>query len=314
MRFVGSDHQEEIKKILKRYQLRPNDLLGQNFLWDQSVIEKIVQTADIKAGDNILEIGPGIGNLTKQLAKKAEYVLAVEKDRKFFQILKDQLGQYLIEGEYQAKLTDATEAAKNYGKHGQSDRFNGKEYGNVELVFSDILQFNFQERFKKEYKVVANIPYYLTAKIIQTFLSANNKPKTIVLLVQKEVAERIVAGPGELNVLAISVQLYGQPKIIEYVGKEKFFPEPKVDSTILKINVFEKTKFEMDPKFFFKIVKSCFLAKRKKLRNSLMGNLGLSLEDAKVLSAKARIDLNSRPQNLSLEEWVRVYNYLYKPK
>ena len=276
-----------IIEFLKKYNFTANKLLGQNFLINEMTLEDIVDAAQIKAAEEILEIGPGIGNLTKLLAEKAGYVLAIEKDQRYFPILKDQLGEHLM-------------------AHGRTP----KSKANVELVFDDATHFNFQAMLKPGYKVVANIPYYITGKIIEMLMLAKNKPARIVVLTQKEVAERIVAKAGDLSILAISVQLYSDPKIISIVPKEDFFPVPKVDSAILVLDVFEKPKFEIEEKKFFRIVRAAFSGKRKQIHNTLKNNLKIDDLTIQQIAAQGILDLKSRPQQLTLEQWYKLYQFL----
>ncbi|MDB4940409.1 MAG: rRNA (adenine1518-N6/adenine1519-N6)-dimethyltransferase [Candidatus Doudnabacteria bacterium] len=279
----------DIKQFLGKYGFQPNHLLGQNFLLNQLTLEKIVEAAEIKKTDQVLEIGSGIGNLTQLIAEQAEFVLAVEKDDRYFPILKDQLGVHL----------------KSHTKTPKSE-------SNVELIFDDVMRFNFQELLKPGYKVVANIPYYITGKIVEMLLVAKNKPSRIVLLMQKEVAERIVAPVGELSILAISVQLFAEPKIIGIVPKTDFYPVPKVDSAILVLDILEKPRYQVDQKEFFKIIKAAFSGKRKQIHNTLKNNLKLDPEVVSELLKSAKVDPKMRPQELSLEQWHQLYKSLDK--
>lgn len=281
------DINSDIKSFLSRYGFKPNHLLGQNFLLNHLILEKIVDAAEIKPGDEVMEIGSGIGNLTKLISEKAEFVLAVEMDERYFPILKDELGDHL-----------------------QSHTKTPKSKSNVNLVFADVMRFNFQELLKPGYKVVANIPYYITGKIVEMLLAAQKKPSKIVLLMQKEVAERIIAPVGELSILAISVQLFAEPKLIDIVPKEDFYPAPKVDSAILVLDILEKPKYDVDQKKFFKIVKAAFAGKRKQIHNTLKNNLKLSAEQISLILEKGKIDQKARPQELSLEQWYYLYQSL----
>lgn len=272
---------ETIKTLLKQYNLRPNFTYGQNFLLDEDVLSDIVSAAEVTAEDVVVEIGPGIGNLTRLLCQRAKFVLSVEKDPKFQPVL------------YAVK--------KDFRK-------------NFRYEIADILEFNLESFFADNlklttynFKLIANIPYYITGKILQMFLSASRKPKEIVVLTQKEVAQNIVAGPGKLSLLAISVQLFGRPEIVRLVPRSSFYPAPKVDSAILKISLFDEPKFKIaDEKFFFKVVKACFAGKRKQLHNTLVNNLRLNKEDvAKVLLA-LKISPSARPQELTIEQWAKL--------
>lgn len=283
---------EQLKILLQHYHLKPNFTYGQNFLLDEVVLEDVVEAAHVSSSDLVLEIGPGIGNLTRRLCERAGFVLAVEKDPKFLPVLK---------------------SIK-------------KEYSNFRFEIGDVLEYDFQQVFKERivnrqqatgvptidcslvpsrYKVVANIPYYVTGKILQVLMTAQHKPESVTLLVQKEVAENIVAGPGKLSILAISVQLYGDPAIVQIVPASRFYPSPKVDSAIVSIAVHGQPKFEMaDEKKFFKIVKACFAGKRKQLHNSLQNNLHLSPVQVVTILDQLKINPTVRPQELSIQNWI----------
>ncbi|MBU6447910.1 16S rRNA (adenine(1518)-N(6)/adenine(1519)-N(6))-dimethyltransferase, partial [Patescibacteria group bacterium] len=229
----------------------------------------------------------GIGNLTSLLANKSGFVLAVEKDERYFPILRDVLG-----GKLQAHNKTPGRGA------------------NVKLIFGDAMTLNFQDMLKPGYKVVANIPYYITGKIIEMLLAAKNRPAKIVLLVQKEVAERITSKPGNLSILGISVQLYADAKFVALVPKEYFYPQPEVDSAILVLDMLEKPRIDVDEKKFFRLLKAAFLGKRKQIHNTLENNL--KLPESAVLAAlkAAKIQPQSRPQELSLSQWEALYKNL----
>lgn len=278
---------EELKLFLRDYNFKPNEILGQNFLLDEEILEQIADAAEISKADEVLEIGPGIGNLTSELAARAEFVLAIEKDKRYFPILADRLGEKLI-------------------AHNRTP----KPSANVEVVFGDALTFNFQELLKAGYKVCANIPYYITGKIIEMLLAAKKRPAKIVIMVQKEVAERITAEAGELSILALAVQLYCNARIKGVVPKEKFYPQPEVDSAILVLDVLPHPKFAVDEKKFFRIIRSAFAGKRKQLHNTLRSNLKLPEDSLKKIFESGEIDPKIRPQQLTLELWHRIYNIL----
>jgi 16S rRNA (adenine1518-N6/adenine1519-N6)-dimethyltransferase len=273
-----------IKTFLKQYNFSPNDLLGQNFLTNPIALDNIIEAADLHKDDQVLEIGAGIGNLTKLLSEKASFVLAVEKDKRYFPILKDVLGDDL-----------------------QSFTKTPKSKANVSVVFADIIRFNYQDLLKPGYKVVANIPYYITGKIIEMLIGAKNRPSKIVLLVQKEVAQRIIAPVGELSILAISVQLFSNPRIQAIVPKEDFHPQPKVDSAILVLDVLDKPRFEVDQKKFFGIVRALFAGKRKQVHNTLKNNLKIDAAEVEKILQKSGISREMRPQDLTLDQWHQLY-------
>ena len=277
-----------LKTFLRNSGLRPKDYLGQNFLVDEVALKNIILAADIKSSDTILEVGPGLGVLTEELAKRAGKVIAVEKDPKLVRIL-------------QATSTKLTI---------------------VTFVEGDILKFRPEEHITGPYKVVANIPYYLTSKLFQFFLEPvstrndsgqssrggkNNPPESLVLMVQKEVGERVVAAPGELSILGISVQVYAAAEIKAYVPKTSFWPVPEVDSVILKITPRDKYPEIKDKKLFFRILKIAFAGKRKQIHNTLSSGLHLGKEQIRELLTKSGIDGAMRPQDLKIEQWIELY-------
>ena len=192
-----------IKDLLKKYGARPSRRFGQNFLTDKGAVGKIIEAAELKKEDTVLEIGPGTGTLTQELAKRVKRVLAVEKDREMTKVLKETL----------------------------------KAFKNVEIFQGNILNFkNWGLKIKDSYKVVANLPFYITSPVIRHFLEAvEMKPQRMVLVVQKEVGQRICARPPKMSILAVSVQIYAEAKIISYVTKRNFWPQPKVDAAIISI-------------------------------------------------------------------------------
>ncbi len=262
----------ELKKLLRTYGAWPNKDLGQHFLTDKNVLEKMIETADLKKNDIIVEVGPGLGIMTKEIAKLVKKVHAVEIDPKIAEILN-------------------TTCIK---------------YRNINIVRGDIKDFN--PKGIGRYKVVANLPYYITSRVIKKFLEEKNKPETITVLIQREVAERICAKPGRMSILAIAVQFYGQPEIQELVSPMAFFPSPKVYSAILKIKVFKEPLFEdIDTGMFFRLVKAGFGEKRKMLSNSMSGGLGIDKEIAEKLLKGAGVEPMLRAERLSLDDWRRIY-------
>jgi len=253
----------DIKTILQKHNIHPKKYMGQNFLIDENILNKIISSANLSAKDTVLEIGPGLGILTAELAKKAKKVIAVEKDKKMCEVLKDVL----------------------------------KEFKNTEIINADILKIN--PTGFPDYKIVANIPYYLTSPIIRKFLEAKNRPDMIILMVQKEVAQRITAKPPHMNILSIAVQFYAEPKIIDYVPKNSFFPVPKVDSAIIKI--IPKQIPEIDTEKFFTLVKKGFSAKRKMLKNNI----------PEINLKKTGLIPGARAENLSIDNWTKIYRDFY---
>jgi 16S rRNA (adenine1518-N6/adenine1519-N6)-dimethyltransferase len=260
-----------VEKALKYHRIYPIKRLGQNFLIDKNVLRKIVEAAELSKNDTVLEVGPGIGNLTIELAKKVKKVIAVEKDKRMVEILKERLKEERIK--------------------------------NVEIVNEDILKFLPSFKVRRSYKVVANIPYYLTSRLIRNLLEIERKPKLIVLMVQKEVAQRICAKPPKMNLLAISVQFYAKPEIVSFVSKNCFWPRPKVDSAIIKISEIKEQKAMNNEELFFKIVKAGFSQPRKQLINNLSKKLGVEKKRVKGWLLKNEISPKERAEALTMENW-----------
>jgi len=266
----------EIKRTLKAYGAFAKHDLGQHFLVDEKALESIVEAADIQPHERIVEVGPGMGILTKELCKRAKEVVAVELDRSMIAIVK-------------------TSCIK---------------HTNLRVENTDILKFDTASL--GEYKVVANLPYYITSAVIRLFLESENKPDEMIILVQREVAERICAKPSRMSILAISVQFYGNPSIVEIVPRTSFFPAPKVDSAILKIKVYKKPLFDVDRKMFFRIVKAGFGEKRKQLINSLSGGLLLRKDVIEEMLKEAGISPTARAESLPMLDWYNLYNAYLK--
>ena len=260
--------------LLKRYRLHAHKGLGQNFLQDPLALEEISAAAEIRPTDTVLEIGPGLGSLTRYLAVSAKEVVAVELDEKLISPLKDVLSTHQ----------------------------------NVRIIHGDILKLSPKDLIAEDqYLVVANIPYYITSAVIRHLLESQSKPRRIVLTIQKEVAQRICARPGDLSLLALSVQVYGAPRIAVHIPAEAFFPAPKVDSAVLVIDIFPSPLIrEKLLDLFFKLVKVGFSQKRKTLRNSLSSGLHISPASAAELLTHAGIDPQRRAETLSIEEWERL--------
>lgn len=260
------------KQLLDLYQLEPKKSLGQNFLFDEHVLARIVGAADVGATDEVLEIGPGLGALTKLLAQQAQRVVAVELDGRLMPIL-------------QAELTGVD---------------------NVELVHGDILAQDPAQLFSRPYKVIANVPYYITGAILRHLLSAAHKPTCMVLTVQKEVAERLTAVPPNMSLLAVSVQFYGRVTAVTTIKAGAFWPRPDVDSAVIRIDVATETaRSEVAENAFFRVVKAGFSQKRKQLQNNLQ-QLGLSKADIAELCNRAGIDGRRRAETLTVVEWLAI--------
>ncbi len=268
----------ELRNLLYAHGMRPNKSFGQNFLVDRSVLANIVEAAEISASDEILELGAGTGVLTRELAQQARRVVAVELERDMLALL--------------AKMT--------------------RNYVNVELLARNLLFVDPADIFgAAPYKLVANLPYYITAPAFRHFLESANPPRLLVVMVQHEVAQRIVARPGDLSLLAVSIQFYGRPQIIARVPANAFYPAPKVDSAILRVELHAEaplTAGERDS--FFRVVQAGFTERRKQLHNALTRGLHCKNEDIRAWLQAADIDTSRRAETLSIEEWLRVWKHI----
>ena len=270
------------KKLLASYDLRARKGLGQNFLVDGGILKKIAAAAELTPTDTVIEVGPGLGVLTETLVEQAGKVIAIELDNHLAEILK-------------AHFSDSNK---------------------ITIINEDVLKVNPVDILGKQtdYKVVANLPYYITSAVIRHFLEASVQPTMMILMVQKEVAKQITACPGEMSLLSVSVQLYGKPTLISSVSAHCFYPAPNVDSAILKIAVYPQAKVQTnDITGFFDIVRAGFSANRKQLVNSLSNGLKVPKTDIMPLLAKAGIDLQRRAETLTIDEWGVLYK-VFKSK
>ncbi|MCU0521618.1 MAG: 16S rRNA (adenine(1518)-N(6)/adenine(1519)-N(6))-dimethyltransferase RsmA [Anaerolineae bacterium] len=277
------------RELLGRHDLRPRKSLGQNFLVDPTAPARIADCAGLTTDDTVLEVGAGVGTLTAALASRAGAVIAVETDLALLDVL------------------SAETAA----------------FPNVRIVHGDILLLDPVTLLSAElgnsarplwglrlphYHVVANLPYYITNAVVRHLLEARVRPAYMALTVQREVAERIVAQPGGMSLLAVSVQFYGRPELCLRLRRGAFFPPPKVESAVVRIATYEKPLFPVeDVRRFFQIVRAGFAQRRKQLRNSLSADL--ALDPQAVVEALRRQDIDStrRPETLSMKEWGQVY-------
>ncbi len=316
--------QEELTKLLKRYGLEPNKTFGQNFLLDETVLENIVSSADLSKTDTVLEVGPGIGNLTALLAEKAGQVLCVEKDLSFKPLLNALCKKYknvqvvyadILDFDFVSALKTCRSSYDVIPTKSSSGsvRRSFSEVGGIHTLRknfgrddTDILRGVSKSNNQISYKVVANLPYYLTGAAFQLFLrSVPVKPSSITVLIQKEVAENVVAKPGKTNLLSLSVQLLGVPRIVQVVPARSFFPAPKVDSCVVHIDVPATPVYlNVDEVLFFKVARACFSGKRKQIHNSLQAGLGLSAELIRRILMEAKLVPEVRPQQLSLEQFI----------
>lgn len=257
--------------------VKPKKELGQNFLFDEGILSAIADCGELSQAQTVLEIGPGLGTLTAQLCRRAGRVVAVEFDHDLTDLLYQNVAQQL-----------------------------GYDPANLTICNQDILRYDL-DSLPRDYRVVANIPYNITSKIIEKLWSANNKPSLVVLLVQQEVAERLAARPGKLSVLAISAQIFAEVELGVKVPAELFTPAPKVDSQVVIMRRRSKQVVaDAQLEQFFYVVKAGFSEKRKKLRSSLAVGLRTTKSEAERLLVEASIDPNKRAQELSIDDWKRL--------
>jgi 16S rRNA (adenine1518-N6/adenine1519-N6)-dimethyltransferase len=264
------------KNLLDNYGISPKKSLGQNFLHDPNVLEKITRAAELTADDTVLEVGPGTGALTDWLADIARRVIAVELDDRLIPLLAHRLA----------------------------------DHANVTLVHADILDVDLDLHIKADepYCVVANLPYYITSAILRYLLERPHKPDRLVVMVQTEVAQRLVARPGDMSLLSVSVQYYGTPQIITRLSPAVFWPRPDVTSALVRIETYgaDRPVAVQDESTFFRVVRAGFGQKRKQLRNSVGAGLGVSKDEATRLLTGAGIDPQRRAETLSLQEWAAL--------
>jgi len=268
----------QTRRLLRRFDLQARKGLGQHFLIDREVLELITSAAELTPADVIVEVGPGLGVLTRELAKKAGLVIAIELDNKLAALLKQTLASF----------------------------------NNVIIINDDVLKIEpgallNQQKVRFPYKVVANLPYYITSPVLRHFLEASAKPQMMIVMVQKEVAEAIVAKPGEMSLLSVSIQFYGEPRIISYVPAQCFYPAPEVDSAILRIDLYPQPTVAVDEAGFFELVRGGFTAPRKQIANSLAQGLGLPKAEVLPLLETANIVPQRRAETLTLGEWAQLW-------
>jgi len=267
------DSSLNVPQLLRQYGLRPDKRLGQNFLVSPAGLQKVVAAAGLTADDAVLEIGPGVGSLTVLLARQVRRVVAVELDE---------------------RLRPPLEAVL-------------RPYPQVTLVFGDILKQDVAALMgHTPYKVVANIPYYITSAVIRHLLEAHTRPERLVLTVQREVAERIVARPPRMSLLALSVQVFGEARLAARLPAGAFYPRPQVDSAVVRVDMTPPRVPEARLDAFFRLAKAGFAQRRKTLRNALAAGLGWPTTQALALLEAAGIDARRRAETLSLEEWAAL--------
>ena len=268
------------RRLLQYYGLKPDKKLGQHFLADAGPVRAAVEAAELGPEDVVLEVGPGLGILTHALSDRAGRVIAVELDARMRKVLADQLGHRANLTVVDADILGVDPARLIGAPEGLRGRLAG-------------------------YKVVANLPYQITSAVLRHLLEARVRPERLVVMVQKEVAERILAAPGDMSILAVAVQLYARPSLVQLVPPEAFLPPPNVDSALLRLDVYADLAVPVrDVERFFQVVRAGFGQKRKQLRNSLSAGLSLSTGEATELLLGCGIDPQRRAETLSLEEWA----------
>ena len=273
----------QTKNLLHRFDLRARKGLGQHFLIDEEVLQLITSAAELTPEDTVIEVGPGLGILTGELAGQAGSVIAVELDNKLAAILKQRMASF----------------------------------NNVTIINENILDIDPASLVagKRVYKVVANLPYNITSAALRHFLEASARPEMMIVMVQKEVAEAIAAGPGQRSLLSISMQFYGKPRIVSHVPAQSFYPVPKVDSAILRIDVYSSPPVAVDDEeSFFKLVRVGFTASRKQVANSLAQGLGIPKAEALSLLERANIAPQRRAGTFNLEEWAELWRVFQERK
>lgn len=275
----------QTKRRLRQFGLKPRKGLGQHFLVDEGVLGIITSAAELSPEDLVVEVGPGLGILTQELARRAGGVIAVELDDKLAALLKKTLASFK----------------------------------NITIINDDMLNIEPGDLLKGQkgslYKVVANLPYYITSPVLRHFLEASARPQMMIVMVQQEVAEAIAARPGDMSLLSISVQFYGRPEIVSRVPAEAFYPAPEVDSAVLRIDLYPEPAVAVsDEGGFFELVRAGFAAPRKQMANSLAQGLGLGKAQVLPLLEEADIAPSRRAETLALEEWARLWRVFEEKK
>ncbi|HNV97587.1 MAG TPA: 16S rRNA (adenine(1518)-N(6)/adenine(1519)-N(6))-dimethyltransferase RsmA [bacterium] len=273
---------EQTKFILKNYNLSINKLRGQNFLISDKILKDIIDVSDLKITDNVLEVGPGLGTLTNAILEKNVNLISVELDANFIPILE------------KIKLV--------------SDNFN--------FIKSDILKLNLNKElnsdFLKKYKIISNIPYNITSRFLRIFLESDFAPHKMILMIQKEVAQRIVNYDKKWSKLSVMCNFYSEPKIEFYVSRNDFYPSPEVDSAVISFSNISKDRYRVDRKKFFQIVNIGFSSKRRTLLNNLKSGLNLDKKNIERAISDCNLDLNIRAEKLNLDNWIKLCSILIK--
>lgn len=262
------------RTLLESHGIAPKRSLGQNFLHDPNMLDKIVSSAALQPDEAVLEVGPGTGVLTERLAAVAPELVAVELDDRLQPILTERLAAF----------------------------------PQARVIYQDILSVDVAALFKgRPYVVVANLPYYITSAILRHLLESAHPPRRLIITVQNEVAERLIATPDDMSVLSVSVQYYGKPQIVTRLNPALFWPRPDVESAVVRIDVYPQQPLDVpDDRTFFRVVRAGFSQKRKQLKNSLSNGLNLNAGDAAAVFATAEVDSRRRAETLTLDEWARL--------
>ncbi|MBI3287651.1 MAG: 16S rRNA (adenine(1518)-N(6)/adenine(1519)-N(6))-dimethyltransferase RsmA [Chloroflexi bacterium] len=270
------------RRTLARFGLRPKKSLGQNFATSAALIRSLVEAAELEPGDVVLEVGPGLGTLTRALAQRAGSVIAVEIDTRLMPILRQTLA----------------------------------DLSNVHLIEGDILKVDPGSLLRaarigtERYQVVANLPYYLTSHLLRHLLESIPSPERMVVTVQREVAQRIVAGPGQMSLLAVSVQFFSRPRLVARVPRGAFWPSPGVESAVLRLDTRIPPLGHGERERFFEMVRAGYSQRRKYLRNALAQGTGRSSQEIEAALRQAGLSERSRAQDLSVEDWIRLLQTL----
>ena len=293
---------QTIKNLCRQYGIRPSRKDGQNFLIDKNVLQKLIDSADLKPSDTVLEVGAGFGTITQELVSRVHRVIAVESDKKITGALKENLRNY----------------ARNYERN-YVGKYPGKcpgTYPDPEIIHADILKVNIssiQALKQSSFKIVANLPYSITSRFLRNFLSSPVKPGDMTLIIQREVADKICAKPKNgMSLLSVSVQFYGEPKIIDYIKPESFWPSPEVESAIIKIRVRKgeeglgRVRKGVDEEKFFQLARIGFSSRRKMLKNNL--SAGLKIGEGEIIQTlnTAGLDAKVRAQDLGVADWIKL--------
>ena len=265
-----------LQALFEKHNFHPKKHWGQNFLIDENIRHKIIKAADLQRDDTIIEIGPGFGVLSEGILKKAKRVIAIEKDKRLVEILKDRFG----------------------------------DFPNLEIINKDILKVDFRDlKLAKETKVIGNLPYYITTPIIFHLFKQKGVIDFILITVQKEVGERLTAKPGNKNygILSVKAKFFSQPRVVFKISAKSFFPVPKVDSCLVKLDIYKEKKYSVqDEEAFFEIIEAAFSQRRKTIVNCLTSNFSLSKDLGKKLLRDTNIDFKRRGETLTLEEFIKL--------